>query len=610
MVQLVKMTIYTNNTENIYSNNRKFIRVAIFANYDADNVIQNYVVYYLKKLKKVADKIIFVSDCTYSQKELKKVSKYVYHKICEKHGEYDFGSYKRGFIYAKENGLLDNCEELILCNDSCYAPIHPFEDMFNAMSNRKNIDFWGITMNPVGYIEIGDDEYKGDSDIPHIQSYFVVLKQKVIHSAIFEKFMFSIKKEKIKNAIIYKYEEGLTKELEKNGYKWDVFCQSSKILKNSQVCYFKNLIKEDFSPCLKTSICRYQNKNLNIYPDDIYSYIQKQTQYDISLIYKDLKNKKIIKDKTIRRFIVNTESQMPYFSIIMPTYNRAFCIENAINSLLNQTYTNWELVIIDDGSTDNTRNLIKNKYKNYLKNRKIKYKRIKHKGVSQARNIALKLCKNKWIGYLDSDNSLLPDFLKIFADAIMKKNKSMCFYAKTENSAGEIIGQKYDFKQLCIANYIDLGAFVHNKLLIKKYGNFDVNLKRLVDWDLIIRYTRHNKPYFINKVLYKYNIDNKFERISNTENLEIAQNYISKKIKKYREKEPILSKIFSIKNSGIRKVITVFGLKFKFKSKKLIKRKQITDIVNELKKVNKKIKKIKKDVEKLEKTIFVNTADF
>ena len=59
-----------------------------------------------------------------------------------------------------------------------------------------------------------------------------------------------------------------------------------------------------------------------------------------------------------------------YFSIIMPTYNRAFCIEKAIDSLLNQSYQNYELIIIDDGSTDATEQLIKTKYSKELENKK------------------------------------------------------------------------------------------------------------------------------------------------------------------------------------------------------------------------------------------------
>ena len=88
-------------------------KIAVFAHYDGDNIIKDYVIYYLKELNKIAQKIIFVSDCDLPQQELKKIENIVYHSIAHRHGEYDFGSYKRGYLYAKENGLLNNCEELI-----------------------------------------------------------------------------------------------------------------------------------------------------------------------------------------------------------------------------------------------------------------------------------------------------------------------------------------------------------------------------------------------------------------------------------------------------------------------------------------------------------------
>ena len=111
-------------------------RTAVFAHYDKNNLIQDYVVYYLSELKKYAEKIIFVSDSDVLPEELKKIEGIVEQSIIGRHGEYDFGSYKRGFLYAKENNLLTACEELILANDSCYAPLFPFEEMFSAMSKK------------------------------------------------------------------------------------------------------------------------------------------------------------------------------------------------------------------------------------------------------------------------------------------------------------------------------------------------------------------------------------------------------------------------------------------------------------------------------------------
>lgn len=235
------------------------------------------------------------------------------------------------------------------------------------------------------------------------------------------------------------------------------------------------------------------------------------------LIHNNKRKQKIIQNSQIK------------FSVIMPTYNRAFCITNAINSLINQTYQNFELIIIDDGSTDNTENLLKKEYSEYFKNGKFIYKKCNHLGASQTRNTGLNIAKNDWIAYLDTDNEIVPTFLEEFAYAI-STHKNSCYYAQITHPKIGIIGKKFNYKQLCKANYIDLGVWVHHKSLMKKYGNFDTNLKRLIDWDLIIRFTQKEKPYFIKKVLLNYNDDNNFTRITNTENLEDAINIIKKKL--------------------------------------------------------------------------------
>lgn len=246
----------------------------------------------------------------------------------------------------------------------------------------------------------------------------------------------------------------------------------------------------------------------------------------------------------------------------MATYNRAFCIQNAIDSLLKQTYQDFELIIVDDGSTDDTEKLIKEKYVKELHTKKIVYKKLKqNKGVCNARNVGLKSAYNNWIGYLDSDNEMLPDFLETFQKTIIKNPKNTIFYSRLLRTDGRIIGHPFNYEQLQNANFIDLGVFVHNKSLILKYGKFDTNLKRLVDWDLILRYTKKEKPIFIEKVLLKYSEDNNYARITNTESLQDAKLIIDKK----RAKEEFKQNIFSIKNENNHKVLRILGAKVKFK---------------------------------------------
>lgn len=225
------------------------------------------------------------------------------------------------------------------------------------------------------------------------------------------------------------------------------------------------------------------------------------------------------------RIIQNSQIK---FSIIMPTYNRAFCIKRAIDSLINQTYQNYELIIVDDGSTDNTEALLKETYSQYFDKGQFIYTMQNHLGVSQTRNTGINLAKNDWIAYLDTDNEIVPTFLEEFVYAI-STHKSSCYYAQIEHPKIGIIGKPFSYKKLCEANFIDLGVFVHKKSLIEKYGNFDTNLKRLVDWDLILRFTEKEKPFFIKKVLLNYNDNDDFARITNTESLDAAMNIIKKK---------------------------------------------------------------------------------
>jgi len=96
-------------------------------------------------------------------------------------------------------------------------------------------------------------------------------------------------------------------------------------------------------------------------------------------------------------------------SIIMPSYNTARFIGETINSVLSQTYTNWELIIVDDCSTDNTDEVVGS----FLSDERIRYlKNEKNSGAAVSRNYALREAKGKWIAFLDSDDIWLPEKLE------------------------------------------------------------------------------------------------------------------------------------------------------------------------------------------------------
>jgi len=110
----------------------------------------------------------------------------------------------------------------------------------------------------------------------------------------------------------------------------------------------------------------------------------------------------------------------PLVSIIIPTYNRAWCINRAIDSCLKQTYQNFEIVVTDDGSSDNTEEIIKN----YNNDKIIYFKLKKNQGVIKARNNSIINSRGKWILLLDSDDELYTNCLNIFVKNINKLNNN------------------------------------------------------------------------------------------------------------------------------------------------------------------------------------------
>ncbi len=110
---------------------------------------------------------------------------------------------------------------------------------------------------------------------------------------------------------------------------------------------------------------------------------------------------------------------MPFFSIIIPSYNRAHMLPVAIQSVINQTYHDWELIIVDDGSTDNTKEVVAS-----YNHDRIIYIWQANQERSVARNNGIKNAKGEYVCFLDSDDYYLPDRLKKFNEFILKEKHS------------------------------------------------------------------------------------------------------------------------------------------------------------------------------------------
>ncbi|MES2677072.1 MAG: rhamnan synthesis F family protein [Pseudomonadota bacterium] len=180
--------------------------IAIFAHYDKHQIVDDYVLIYLRNLKKFCDKIIFVSDGDLSAKERQKIFPFVSEIIAQRHQEYDFGSWKLGFHLLKEKYPQDfsSADKLIFANDSCYC-LGEFDDVFAQIESMPNVDCFGITDSA---------EYSY-----HLQSYFLVFNKTVFLTDFFDNFIQKISQQSFKIDIIKDYEIGLSELLVQNHKK-------------------------------------------------------------------------------------------------------------------------------------------------------------------------------------------------------------------------------------------------------------------------------------------------------------------------------------------------------------------------------------------------------
>lgn len=258
-------------------------RAVIFAHYDKDNIIDDYVIYYLKALKELEHELVFVSCNNLSDTEKSKLDGIADYIITENHNEYDFGSYKRGYLYLKNS--LKDFDELIFANDSCYGPLCSLSAVFDEMDREEQCDFWGITKNKFGLIK----DRKGYRTIerPHIQSYFLVFSKKVFTSKVFDEFMQSIKPLDNKNEVIINYEIGLTEILKDAGFKENSYIKAFYRFNHVVLSFWRLLIEHYNMPFIKCSILRHQNEDLTttvLWQECISS----NTDYPVSLIEKNL----------------------------------------------------------------------------------------------------------------------------------------------------------------------------------------------------------------------------------------------------------------------------------------------------------------------------------
>lgn len=232
--------------------------------------------------------------------------------------------------------------------------------------------------------------------------------------------------------------------------------------------------------------------------------------------------------------IVAAHTHGKKFSVILPTWNRRESLLRAIRSVQSQSYDNWELIICDDGSTDSTGEMVQTHFADELSSGKINYLPLPHGGVCAARNAGLERATGDWIAYLDSDNQWRPEYLLMTAAAFLSEPQCRTHYAGlavTDELQDRTFDRciEFDWHEVLRQNFIDLNIFAHHRGLYLQLGGFDESLSRLVDWDLILRFTRLYPPSFSPFVLANYFLSRGLDNITHREPLAPNENAVRSK---------------------------------------------------------------------------------
>ena len=199
---------------------------------------------------------------------------------------------------------------------------------------------------------------------------------------------------------------------------------------------------------------------------------------------------------------------MSRVSVIIPTYNRPKQLKRSIQSVLKQTYNDFDIIIVDDASTEDISAVVKE-----FSDSRLRYHRLKkNKGAAGARNEGTRLSDSEYIAFQDSDDEWLPDKLEKQMNYLAKNQSYDLAYGKirvisknddyifpTREIEGDLEGNIY--KYLLKRNTIGTPTMLIKRECFELIGGFDENLRCLEDWEFSIRFSQRYNIGFVDEVL-------------------------------------------------------------------------------------------------------------
>lgn len=201
----------------------------------------------------------------------------------------------------------------------------------------------------------------------------------------------------------------------------------------------------------------------------------------------------------------NSQFKEPLVTIMMPTFNRAEFISDAIESVLHQTYQNWELIIFDNGSTDKTKQIVSK----FLTDKRIRYIRNeKNLGIPKSRNVILRMSNGDFVGHLDDDDVLHADAIETMMNEFLRSKSLDMAYSdyimidRCKNPMANFPSTDFDKKNLHLLGFRHFCIYRKNKAL--KVGGFNEKIPSCEDGDFFMKIAVSGNCKRVPKYLYLY----------------------------------------------------------------------------------------------------------
>lgn len=207
-----------------------------------------------------------------------------------------------------------------------------------------------------------------------------------------------------------------------------------------------------------------------------------------------------------RPYVEGRTYEVPKVSVYIPAYNCQDFIKEAIDSVLNQTYQDLEVVVCNDGSTDKTHEIL---VANYDGHSQVSILTQENQGISAATNAAINACRGEYILQLDADDLLLPNCVASMVD-VMDNTDYDIVYGDSHliGTKGEDLGPAYSWSIYCRIRLLN-GMFVHHPRMFRanvfsRTNGFNTSLTNAVDFDFYLQLSQHARGYHLQKPLYLY----------------------------------------------------------------------------------------------------------